>query len=64
MSNYDLFSFKVERKVKGSRTFFFVTINDRRIGKTNFARKYDAMAQLRRVADTYTAEKLTDLLAA
>ena len=63
MSNYDNFDFQMQRKVKGSRTFFFGTINNMRISKINFARKYDAQAQLRRVAETCTAEYLTNKLA-
>lgn len=39
--------YKIARKIKGTRTFFFVTLNDVRISKTNFARKYDAVSQIR-----------------
>lgn len=33
---------RIERKAKGSRVFYFPTVNGMRITKTNFARKYDA----------------------
>ena len=64
MTNYDKFTFQIQRKVKGSRTFFFGTINNMRISKINFARKYDAQAQIRKVAEGCTAEYLTSKLSA
>ena len=37
--------YKIARKIKGTRTLFYVTLNDQRISRTNFARKYDAVNQ-------------------
>lgn len=62
MTNYDIFDFQIQRKVKGTRTFFFGTINNKRISKINFARKYDAKAQIRKVAENCTAEYLNKKL--
>lgn len=50
--------YTVNRKKTGSRTFFYVTINSKRIGRTNFARKYDAINELEAVVRRIGKEKL------
>ena len=55
---------KIERKVEGKRTLFFGTINGKRIGNTNWARKYDAEAQIQRVLNLPDKTKLDDYLTA
>ena len=49
--------YKIERKVNGTRVLFFVTLNDQRISRTNFARKYDAVNQVKN-HKTWTATKV------
>jgi len=58
------YNIQIERKAKGKRTLFFGTINGKRIGSTNWARKYDAEAQIRLVMSSPTKTKLNAYLAA
>lgn len=59
----DSIKYKMNRKRKGSRVFFWPTIDGMRLNGTNYARKYDAenlvMAYLRH----YGSEKLLELVA-
>lgn len=56
--------FKMNRKVKGSRTLFFPTINGKRLNNTNYARKYDAENLVKAFLKHYGAEKLNEMAAA
>lgn len=57
------FEYKIERKVKGSRTFFYPTKNGKRFNKINYARKYDAEALVSKALEVYGAETLEEIFA-
>lgn len=40
-------NYTMNRKRKGTRTFYFATLNNKRFSKTNFARKYDAKGEVK-----------------
>jgi hypothetical protein len=54
------FEYIIERKVKGTRTFYFPTKNGKRFTKTNFARKYDAKGLVKNLINQYGVEKLNE----
>lgn len=53
--------YRIERKIKGTRVFFFPTVNGKRLTRTNFARKYDARATLRSAVSKYGETRLREL---
>jgi len=53
---------KINRKVKGTHTFFFPTINGKRTNGINYARKYDAVGRVKSILDTYTQEEIINKL--
>jgi len=57
------FEYKIERKVKGSRTFYYPTKNGKRFTTTNFARKYDAKGLVKNCIKAYGIEKLEEIFA-
>ena len=54
--------YTMNRKRKGSRTLFFVTIDGIRLNKTNYARKYDAENYLTALIRHYGVDGLLDLI--
>lgn len=54
-------AFSYNRKVKGSRTLFFPTINGKRISNINYARKYDAKNLVTACLEKYGREKLIEI---
>jgi hypothetical protein len=56
-----MMQYQIERKVKGSRTFYFPTIKGVRLSGTNFARKYDAINLVNQLVSKIGAEKILQL---
>ena len=56
-------TYTMNRKQKGTRTFYFATINGKRLGRTNWARRYDAVNEVSRAIAHYGIEKLKELTA-
>lgn len=54
-------TYQMNRKTKGTRVFFYPTINGKRLNRTNYARKYDAEALVRKYIAHYGVEKLTEM---
>ena len=55
--------YTMNRKHKGSRTFFFITVDGIRLNGTNYARKYDAENHLTALIRHYGIDGLLDLIA-
>jgi len=53
---------KIERKIKGTRTFFYPTVNGVRLNSTNYARKYDAVSVLKNFLKRYSEEKILEMI--
>lgn len=53
---------EINRKVKGSHTYFFPTINGKRISKVNWARKYDAKNLVQIFLKKYTKEEIIKMV--
>lgn len=53
---------EINRKVKGSHTYFFPTINGKRISKVNWARKYDAQNLIKTFKAKYSTEEIIKML--
>jgi hypothetical protein len=53
--------YRIERKVKGSRTFYFPTVKGVRLSGINFARKYDAVNLVNHLVSKIGAEKILHL---
>lgn len=53
--------YRIERKVRGSRTLFYPTVNGKRINGTLFARKYDARNLLHSAVKVYGEDKLAEM---
>ena len=53
--------YTINRKVKGSKTFYFPTLNNKRFNSTNFARKYDAKNLVKELIKIYGIEKIIKL---
>ena len=58
------FEYNIERKTKGTKTYFFPTKNGKRFTNTNFARKYDAKALVKNCIAKYGIEKLEEIFKA
>lgn len=56
-------NYKMNRKTKGTRTFFFPTVNGKRLSGTNYARKYDAKGFVRNLINKVGIEKIIELTA-
>lgn len=54
----DTIEFTMHRKIKGSRTLFYPTINGKRLTGTNFARKYNARNLVMAALKHYGSKKL------
>lgn len=63
MKTATTFEYKIERKVKGTRTFFYPTKNGKRFNNINYARKYDARGCVRNYIEHYGIEKLEEMFA-
>jgi hypothetical protein len=48
----------MKRKIKGTRTFFYPVINNKRLNSTNYARKYNAKNLVVFLLKKYGAEQL------
>lgn len=57
--------YQINRKLNktGKHYVYYATINNKRITRTNYARKYDARATVRRAVEVYGVEKLTEMFA-
>lgn len=55
--------YTIERKVKGTRTFFYPTVNGHRISSTNYARKYDARNLITLFREKYSEEAISAMIA-
>lgn len=55
--------YTIHRKLNntGKRYVYYPTINGKRITKTNWARKYDARALVKRAIDKYGVDKLQEM---
>lgn len=53
--------YTMNRVRKGTRTFFYPTINGKRFTKTNFLRKYDAKQLVKSCIEKYGIDKLLKL---
>jgi len=53
--------YQINRKVKGSRTFFFPTVNGKRLSNTNFARKYDAVNLVNQIVAKYGVDRVLQI---
>lgn len=55
--------YTITRKLNktGKRFVYFPTINGKRLTRTNYARKYDARAVVRRAITLYGVDKLNDM---
>lgn len=54
--------YEINRKPNktGKRPVYFVTVNGKRIGRTNWARKYNAKAELKELIDRIGVEKIME----
>jgi len=52
--------YEINRKANktGKRAVYFATVNGKRIGRTNWARKYDAKAEMRSLIERMGEEKI------
>jgi len=57
------FQYTIESVKKGTRTFYFPTVNGKRFSRTNFARKYDAKGLVNECVKKYGVEKLNSYFA-
>ena len=53
--------YSIERVQSGSRTMFYPTVNGKRLTKTNFARKYDAVRLANNAVEQYGESKLMEM---
>ena len=53
--------YTINRKVKGSKTFYFPTLNNKRFNSTNFARKYDAKNLVKELIKIHGIKKIIKL---
>jgi len=51
-------NYKINRKIKGTKTFFFPTVNGKRLSRTNYARKYDAKGFVRVLINAWGVDKI------
>lgn len=57
------FEYTIVRLKKGTRTFYYPTVNGKRFNRTNFAREYDAKGLVRDCVKKYGVEKLNSFFA-
>ena len=57
------FEYTIERKVKGTRTFFYPVKNGKRFNNINYARLYDAKELVKQMVKIHGAEKLNQIFA-
>ena len=53
--------YTINRKVKGSKIFYFPTLNNKRFNSTNFARKYDAKNLVKELIKIHGIKKIIKL---
>lgn len=56
--------YTIERKKKGSRTFFIPKVNGIRLNSTNWARLYDARSLIKWFDGEYSDAKILEMVAA
>lgn len=56
-------TYTMNTKQKGTRTLYFATINGKRLSKTLWARRYDAVNEVKRAVAHYGIEKLQKMAA-
>jgi hypothetical protein len=54
--------FEINRLTKGSHTYFFPTVNGKRISKVNWARKYDAQNLIKSFRQKFTTDQINEML--
>ena len=53
--------YTLNKKIKGSKVFYYPTLNGKRFNSINYARKYDAKGLVKKLIKLYGVEKLIKL---